>query len=354
MPRHRASRRLSSARAVTRWPLTGLGAAVILTITLAACETAAPERSSASLAVGSPSPTATATVVLTRDQLAEAVRFRRTFGLRADEFWIRKVAADPGADWLAFGTPLSSEELDDLERRNGAGFETMKQAVIAYGMAHKGEWAGAFTDQARGGILVIQFSGHLDQHRAALASTLQPDAKVEFRAVRWSLGELEAQAQRLRGTDSWFRTIPAVLQSYGVDITTDRIKVRISSVDPLAAGMIEDHFGLSGMIDVESDDTGAMLVPTGMLRVFARDGAGHPVRGLRCEARPDIGDAVDGGGTETDRAGRCRLKLPATGTWVLLIQGSGPTRTVVGIGRAVVTPEQESDLVIEVTVSHSG
>ena len=167
-------------------------------------------------------------------------------------------------------------------------------------------------------------------------------------AVRWRLAELEAQAERLRGTDSWFRTIPAVLRSYGVDVTTNRIRVRISSVNPLAAGMVEDHFGLSDMIDVESDGTGAMLLSTGVLRVLARDAAGHAVRGLRCEARPDIGEAAEDGGTVTDRAGRCRLRLPATGTWALLVRGSGPTRTVVGIGRAVVTPGKTSDLVVEV------
>jgi len=53
------------------------------------------------------------------DDLAEARDLRRTFGLRADEDWIRLVGADPAAkaNKVLLGIPLTDEEREELEAR---------------------------------------------------------------------------------------------------------------------------------------------------------------------------------------------------------------------------------------------
>jgi len=323
-------------------------AAALAVLLAAACGFGDPSTTPDTPAV-SGAPQATAAVPqLNASELEEAIRFRETFGLRADVFWIRQVAADPESRGLVeFGVLLTPEEFGDMMRRNGIGLDSIKRMVVGYGLAHPRDWAGLFTDQQRGGILVAQFSANLDEHREALLGQLGPNAPLEIREVEWSDAELRAKADTLRGTEDWFLTIPAVLTGWGVDVTTNRISIKISSVNGDATKLIEEHFGWEGLVQVESDGTGEFLIPRGTLRVVVRDGAGQPVRGVRCEGEPDVGSGAGGLSPRTDREGTCLLDLPATGVWVHIVRGSGPTREILGTGRAVVVPGEAREVVID-------
>jgi hypothetical protein len=298
--------------------------------------------------VGAASQATAAVPQLSSRELEEAIRFRKTFGLRADVFWIRQIAADPESRGRAeFGVLLTPDEFADMMRRNSIGLDAIKRMVADYGRAHPEDWAELFTDQQRGGILVAQFSANVDEHREALLGRLGPDAPLEIREVEWSYAELRAKADTVRGTEDWFLTIPAVLTGWGVDVTTNRISIKISSVNDDATKLIEEHFGWEGLVEVQSDGTGRFLVPRGTLRVLVRDAGGRPVRGVQCEVQTDLGTGSEGLGPVTDRQGVCLLDLEATGVWIHVQRGSGPTRETLASGRAVVVPGETSEVVID-------
>jgi hypothetical protein len=314
----------------------------------AACGSSDPSTRPDTPAV-STSPQATVALPqLSTHELEEAIRFRETFGLRADVFWIRQVAADPESRGHAeFGVLLTPDEFADMMRRNSIGLDAIKGIVSDYGRAHPEDWAELFTDQQRGGILVAQFSANVDEHREALLGQLGPDSPLEIREVKWSYAELRAKADTLRGTEDWFLTIPAVLTGWGVDVTTNRISIKISSVNRDPTKLIEEHFGWEGLVEVQSDGTGRFLVPRGTLRVLVRDAGGRPVRGVQCEAQTDLGTGSEGLGPGTDRQGVCLLDLEATGVWIHIMRGSGPTRETLATGRAVVVPGETSEVIID-------
>ncbi len=285
---------------------------------------------------------------LTASEMRDAIKFRETFGLRADEGWIRLVAADPDSEEgrFKYGVALTPEEVADLDGRSVA-VEAIREQVIRYGLANPDDWAGAYIDQQRGGILVAQFSANVEDHRQALLRGLGPRARLEVLPVEYSLEYLQAEADKIHGTNDWFLTIPAYLTSYGVDVAANRISIDISSVEPDAQAIIEDHFGWAGLTKVESDGTGALLLPFGTLRVEVRDARGDPVQGLRCTPVADLaGASYEQMSPVTDRQGVCVLRLPATGYWIQLERGLAP-RVLVATERAVVTPGGVTKLVIE-------
>lgn len=317
-------------------------------LAIAACGSTAPA-SVIPPPTRSPDPSVAPSALAARD-IAEARRFRMDFGLRSDESWIREVAADPtSADGkMQFGVPLTPSEVQELERR-ATGIEAIRELVIAYGLAHPDEYAGAWIDQPGGGILVTQFSGHVEEHRAALRSRVSPNAPLEVRQVQRSLAYLKAEAARIDPNDPWFRSIPAVVISAGVDDVANQVFIRISSINADATRLIEDHFGWHGAVLVESDGTGALLLPRGSLVITVRDARGNPVPGLRCVAIPDLAGAYEApvDAPRTNEEGVCRIDLPATGYWIRIERTQDP-RSHVAIERSVVVEGRTSALAITV------
>jgi len=148
--------------------------------------------------------------------------------------------------------------------------------------------------------------------------------------------------------DPWFATVPAVLLAAGVDVPTNRTYIRISSPNRDAERLIAEHFGWQGKVMVESDGTGAALLPRGSLVVVARGPSGAPVGGLRCIALPDMAGAYEAPTDVpvTDDGGRCRLELPATGYWIRL-DSADEAGSTVGTGRAVVPAHGRAEVVID-------
>jgi len=93
-----------------------------------------------------------------------------------------------------------------------------------------------------------------------------------------------------------------------------------------------------------------MLLSRGVLVVTVRDSSGRPLKGLRCRAIADLGDAWDSWGVlpRTDARGRCTFdSIPATGYWIeidRLIAGGG--YSVLAIGRALVLPSKTASVTL--------
>lgn len=191
---------------------------------------------------------------------------------------------------------------------------------------------------------MIQLSGSIEDHRRELFKLVAPGANLEVRGVDFSLRELQAAASRLDGQQAWFRTIPAVLRSLGVDEVANRVIVEVSTVVRDVEVLIADRFDLHGLVKVESDGTGRLLIGAGTLRVIARDRNGRAVAGLECQPIADLGGLI-GVPPITDAAGVCQVEVPATGYWVRLAQGR--PRVVIAVGRVVVAANRTTEVVIE-------
>jgi hypothetical protein len=235
--------------------------------------------------------------------------------------------------------PLTPDEVSDLERRSRS-IEGIRRFVVTYGEGHADDWAGAWIDQDNGGRLVVQFARNIEEHRRAIFSRISPDANIEVREVERSLRELQRLAATLDDPiqKEWFATIPARLLGYGPDERSNRVYLRISTANPNAGPLIEAHFGWHGLVELDSDGTGAHLLPEGQLVVRVVNSRGAPVVGVTCEALPDLPGAFEHGTAlpETDRRGECSLSLPATGYWIRAADGDdqlGMTRAVVTAGK---------------------
>jgi hypothetical protein len=215
-----------------------------------------------------------------------AVRKREEYGLRRDLAWVRHVAADPRAS-TAFGFPLLPEEEQSLFARSGPA-EQVQTVLLGYG--HKDELGGLYIDNALGGIVVVLWTRDLESHAAAIRALLPECHPVIFRRVRWSEAELRAWQNRIAADSEWFAQIPADARGFGADISENVVTVDISSANPNAAALIVEHFDApAGLIRVESDGTGAALLPWGTVkgRVRTVDGRQPGANDWMVEQGPD-------------------------------------------------------------------
>ena len=64
-----------------------------------------------------PSTVVSAALVPTIDQIASAIQFPESFGLRADLDFVTTMASSESADVTSYGVPLTADELADLAAR---------------------------------------------------------------------------------------------------------------------------------------------------------------------------------------------------------------------------------------------
>lgn len=287
---------------------------------------------------------------LSPQEILDARRFRELFGLRADDAWIRQVAADPTSEAgeTAYGVPLTPAERADLDQRADKS-HPIAEVIEAYGSGQP-DWGGLFIDQTLGGIVVGLFTDQLDLHREAIRNQLYPGAAFEVRKVRWTLAKLQALAARILEDREWLGTVAAAWDGSGVDIGANVVVLRISSANAAASDLITAHYEAQGQLRVESDGTGPILLPPGTLVVTARDARGRPVPGLDCVPIPDVAGAFDGGiGYQTNEDGVCEIPVRATGYEVRVETSIGGERVTVGSGRTVVPPNGRGLIEILIT-----
>lgn len=316
---------------------------------LIACGTQDAATSSPPALTEPPAPSPTVDAAPATAAELDAQRFRDDFGLRSDLAWVRLVGADPGSDRTTYGVPLTADEIAELARRSNA-LEDIRGPVLDYAIAQS-DYAGAWIDNDRGGILVVQFAGPVLKHHAALFSMVRPGAPLEVREVRWSQAQLDALQGQLGADADWFLTIPAYLYGDGTNVVTNRFEVQVSSADPDVEAKILAHFGWSSdMVVVKSDGTGALLLQPGTIEVLALDPSGRPVQGLACIAISDIPGAHDARSLPmptTDEDGICQVVAAAGDYTIHLERGAGPP-TVVATGRATITARHLTHVTVEV------
>jgi hypothetical protein len=229
------------------------------------CRPAVVDSASPSSAMETPSP----------DEL-EAITFRSTFGLRADLPYVRFVATSPVASTREFGVPLMPGEFAELNAR-AANADAVVAAIQSYAEAHPDEFAGLYLDQQNGGAVTTLWTGHLDEHTAAIRALVRPGARVAFRGAKFTERDLNALQDRIWADVDWMRTESIVTLGGGVDIIANRVALDVSSTRPDAVALVAAHYPAApGMLIVTSDGTGAALIREGTVRGRVVDALGRP------------------------------------------------------------------------------
>lgn len=122
-------------------------------------------------------------------EIAEHVRVREVFGLRADPEYVADVAADPRADSEMFGIPLLPDETVEMLRRFRAQEDLDR--FKAYAAEHPDEFGGLYIDQQAGGEVVMLFTASLERHRLAVAALAPPGVNARVRRAQFTEVELD-------------------------------------------------------------------------------------------------------------------------------------------------------------------
>lgn len=213
--------------------------------------------------------------------LEESVRFRTVFGLRADEDWVRTVAADPTSaeGTSTFGVPLLPAEVAELLDR-AAHSPDVAPIIEQYGATVPDDWGGTFIDQQRGGVLVARFGANVDRHRRALAALLPAGARFEVRDSLWTYAELSTFIEQVLRDRDWFPTIGTDLFTAEIDVIENRVQVLFRGPDRAAAALIEAHFGAPPWLRAVYLGPLPWEGPRGDLRVVVFDRTGRPMPGV--------------------------------------------------------------------------
>jgi hypothetical protein len=246
--------------------------------------------------------------------------FRKQYGLRSDEEWVRSVASDPAAQAAIdeFGVPLTPEEERDLlSRRVDPG--TLED-IQSYGRLFPEEYAGAYINQATAGF-VVSFKSRIDRHRAALDSLFPKAARIEIRKVQWSTMDLNRFAALVEADSAWFQTINVRFITADRSIKDDFVTVRYQG--PMeAATVIEAHYGNPSWIRAESAGNLPWTGLRGDLALAVTDANGNAVSDLWCDFAPD-NPLADEGAEEvitTAANGRCEIPMIPAGAYTVTLR----------------------------------
>ena len=323
--------------------LLALASLVLASLAVAACASPALDQTAAP-AIASASP------VISELAVREAIAFRTRFGLRADEAWVLAVAADPASEAgrAAYGTPLTRDELAELNARAANGHE-LSTLTEQYGGEHSDEWAGGYLVTASG-VYVARFTGHLAEHEAALRRLASPIARLEVRGAEWTYAELNRQAWAIAADTDWLPSIHAWFARSGVDVASNRVLLRLSTANPDAAQAAMDHYEGEGWLVVESDGVGRWEGPRGTALIRAVTRSGRPAVGLDVVLTPDEPSAHLDDGYLTGLDGISRISgAGATGYRVeLFLETEDEGWLLVGRGRIVVMPDTVTKVTIRV------
>ena len=249
--------------------------------------------------------------------IARAVQFRTRFGLKADEAFVRAVAEDP-AHVIAYDIPLLPDEQAALDARPKT-FEEISTVLQDYGAGHPGEYGGVFIEPPGSNQFVILFTGHLDEHSAALAKVVSPSAPIQLRSTPTAEKDLDALMERVSNDAAALRAAGIVVIESSRDDVGRVVDVGISTERPDAAGLLVSRYGPTVKVRV-IDPTGAYLKAPGAVVGRVLDPSGKGVQAM-VAATPLFADIpIDSMGYETTPAGTYRIADLLPGRWRISAQ----------------------------------
>jgi hypothetical protein len=141
---------------------------------------------------------------------------------------MHQLAADPEAHYPEHPVPLTPQEKQDLDRRQYV--QTHKSGLLSFGRANPKVWGGLWTDQQRGGLLVIQFVGDAEEFRSTVARLAPSGAAFELRSVNRSMGDLEALKSAIERDWAEVERLGVSMYAVGLSIRTNQVRVSVSAM----------------------------------------------------------------------------------------------------------------------------
>lgn len=174
------------------------------------------------------------------EKLSIELKFRRDFGLNADPTFVRALMADAAAYDESFPVALTDGERSEMKRRIAmedalAPLETFARALP--------ESAGIWIDQPAGGVVKVALTAGADKQRATLEGLAPAGARLEIVSARFTLSELESAERRLRQEADGFVFQGHQLNSWYVDIDSNRLAVGVSRDHDAALAALQAAFG---------------------------------------------------------------------------------------------------------------
>lgn len=237
------------------------------------------------------------------------MKFRNSFGLRADRQWMLDVARDPSA-WSELQIPLLPLEIAMVTQRAAAAVDTVR-ALEAYGSAFPDEYGGAYLDD---GTAVLLMTAGVPQHTAAIARLL-PGRRIEVRPVEYALTELNERAEQVRTASAWLRmTAKTEIVKVLTDEVANRVLLLYRATDESVEPAIREHFEDARWLSLDRVGAPAWSGPVGALRPRLLDRNGRPIAG-ECFLQPlEEGVSFDVLPREIDGRGICDFgqRVPAS------------------------------------------
>jgi hypothetical protein len=178
------------------------------------------------------------------NELARAVAFRSSFGLRADMDYVRESydgpASFPDDSW---GVPLNDVEAMDLRDRLRVQ-ESIGRAS-AFARLQDG-YAGVYLDQlSRHGMPVFLFRGDAEQHRAELGARLPSGIDFDVRSVERSYADLTALANKVDDDIGVLAEQNVSVTEVGIRIEPNLVVIGVGSDLSSAEPALRDRYGAS-------------------------------------------------------------------------------------------------------------
>lgn len=312
--------------------------------------------SSQALSSGLPPTIAPATetpTIPSPDPIADAMAWRRLLGLRADEAFVRALAADPEttarAELAGYPFPLTEPEVFAMQRRTET-FGAISTAAEAYGLRYPAEYGGGFvdTDNWRYVFLV---TANVEQHREELSALLPIGSPLSVLQVRWSLAELQPLLQQALDDDAFFDSL-GVFAIPDIDERENVVSIDLRTDDPGDVQRVAARYGNDPRIRVRVFGAGPWKGGRGdvLVRVVDESGAPTTPEGAVCYLVAD--DLRAWSTDEPENAvqdGRCQFRhVGATGVEVQVRMGTS-AGSILASARGLVVAG--STILIEVRVA---
>ena len=172
-------------------------------------------------------------------RLADEIRFRHDFGLRADEAYVRELMADPSA-YGRWDYALTEAEAAEMDRRYAMEGQMDPLERAAEGLP---AFAGHWIDQRAGGIITVAFTQNAASHRALLEALVPTGAQLRLVEVRYALADLEAVEDRITKDRDRLLADGVEVSFWGTDISENRVAVGVIDLTARKEQVLQTRYG---------------------------------------------------------------------------------------------------------------
>jgi hypothetical protein len=169
-----------------------------------------------------------------------AERIRTQLGLRHDLAYIKELEEQPDLNVSELGTPITDDELTDLQQRRALGFYVPAVERLLRGDPN---YAGVSFDQIPGGGVKIALTGPPTSRQAdAVAGLLPAGSRVTYVRVRYTRAELQSVADYIEANSTFDARREGLLIS-GVSVSGRKNVVEVSFCAEQDLGAFMERFG---------------------------------------------------------------------------------------------------------------